>query len=110
MKAIQRNSGAAGMRCLSAHEIATLMVLLQAPVDAMAATPDVAALREAGLAQVVDAGQGKVSLAASPDSTRRGALFSRRRPPSILGTQNGNPAVAESRCTTRNSPAPRAAW
>jgi hypothetical protein len=63
MKAIQRDSGAAGMRCLSAHEIATLMVLLQAPVDAMAATPDVAALREAGLAQVVDAGQGKVSFA-----------------------------------------------
>jgi hypothetical protein len=63
MKAIQHNSKAASMRCLSAHEIATLMVLLQAPVDAVAATPDVAALREAGLAQVVDAGQGKVSFA-----------------------------------------------
>ncbi|MGA3251018.1 MAG: hypothetical protein ABSD12_23185 [Paraburkholderia sp.] len=63
MKATQRNSKAAGMRCLSAHEIATLMVLLQAPLDAMAATPDVAALREAGLAQVVDAGKGNLSFA-----------------------------------------------
>jgi hypothetical protein len=63
MKAIERNSGAAEARCLSAHELATLMVLLQAPVDVMAETPDVAALREAGLAQVVDAGQGKVSFA-----------------------------------------------
>ena len=63
MKAIQRNQKAAGTRYLSAHEIATLLVLLQAPVEVMAATPDVVALRDAGLAQVVEAGPGKVSFA-----------------------------------------------
>ncbi|SDG22550.1 hypothetical protein [Paraburkholderia phenazinium] len=63
MKATQRNNKAAGTRYLSAHEIATLLVLLQAPVDVMAATPDVAALRDAGLAQVVDAGPGNVRFA-----------------------------------------------
>jgi hypothetical protein len=63
MQATQLNNRTAGTRYLSAHEIATLLVLLQAPVDVMAATPDVAALREAGLAQVVDAGQGKARFA-----------------------------------------------
>jgi hypothetical protein len=48
-----------GVHCLSAHELATLLVLLQAPLDVMAATPDVIALREAGLAQLTDSGQGK---------------------------------------------------
>ncbi len=63
MKAAQRDNKAAGTRCLSAHEIATLLVLLQAPVDVMAATPDAVTLRDAGLAQVVDAGHGKVNFA-----------------------------------------------
>ncbi len=63
MTATQRNHKTAGTRYLSAHEIATLLVMLQAPVDAMAATPDVAALRDAGLAQVVDTGHGKANFA-----------------------------------------------
>jgi len=63
MKAIERKDATPGTRCLSAHELATLLVLLQAPLDVMAATPDVAALQEAGLARVVDAGPGKTSVA-----------------------------------------------
>ncbi|MBC8748563.1 MULTISPECIES: hypothetical protein [Paraburkholderia] len=45
-------------RMLSAHEIATLLLLLQAPAELMAATPDVIALREVGLVQVVESEQG----------------------------------------------------
>lgn len=46
---------------LSAHEIATLLVLLQAPVELMAATPDVMALREVGLVQGVELEHGEVT-------------------------------------------------
>jgi hypothetical protein len=56
---IKRIYAPEGVQCLSAHELATLLVLLQAPLDVMAATPDVMALREAGLAQLTDSGQGK---------------------------------------------------
>lgn len=59
MKLIERIYAPKGVQCLSAHELATLLVLLQAPLDVMAATPDVVALREAGLAQLTDSGQGK---------------------------------------------------
>jgi len=48
---------------LSAQEIATLLLLLQAPLDAMAATPDAMALRKAGLVQLVESEQANVSFA-----------------------------------------------
>jgi hypothetical protein len=48
---------------LSAHEIATLLLLLSAPVEAMAATPDVIALREAGLVQLVASERGEARFA-----------------------------------------------
>jgi hypothetical protein len=63
MKTIERNDALEAVQCLSAHELATLLVLLQAPVDAMAATPDVMALRDAGFAQLVDSGQGTATFA-----------------------------------------------
>jgi hypothetical protein len=63
MKVIERNYAPERVQCLSAHELATLMVLIQAPCDVMAATPDVMALREAGLAQLVDSGQGEARFA-----------------------------------------------
>jgi hypothetical protein len=63
MKVIERNYAPEGVPCLSAHELSTLLVLLQAPVAVMAATPDVMALREAGLAQLVDSGQDKARFA-----------------------------------------------
>ena len=50
-------------RMLSAHEIATLLLLLNAPVDVMAATPDVMALREVGLVQLVASEQGEARFA-----------------------------------------------
>ncbi|MEW9586416.1 hypothetical protein [Paraburkholderia sp. DGU8] len=44
-------------RLLSTHEIATLLLLLQAPAELMAATPDVMALRDVGLVQGVESEQ-----------------------------------------------------
>ncbi|MGF6781855.1 hypothetical protein [Paraburkholderia sp. GAS334] len=58
MKIIERNYASERMLCLSAHKLATHLVLFQASVDATGVTPDVLALREAGLAQLVDSGQG----------------------------------------------------
>ncbi|MEW9585219.1 hypothetical protein [Paraburkholderia sp. DGU8] len=46
---------------LTAHEIATLLLLLNAPVEVMAATPDVVALREVGLVQLVESEQGEAT-------------------------------------------------
>ncbi|KAE8757199.1 hypothetical protein FSO04_24965 [Paraburkholderia madseniana] len=63
MKIIERNDAPEAVQCLSAHELATLLVLLQAPCDAMAATPDVMALRDAGFAKLVDSGQGTARFA-----------------------------------------------
>jgi hypothetical protein len=40
-------------RLLSHHEIATLLLLLHAPIDAIAATPDVASLQEYGYVEIV---------------------------------------------------------
>jgi len=59
MKHFERSGAPEPGLCLSAHELATLLVLLRTPVDEIAVTPDVIALREAGLAQLVEAGQGE---------------------------------------------------
>jgi len=50
-------------RLLSAHEIATLLLLLNAPVEVMAATPDVMALRDVGLVRLVASEQGETRFA-----------------------------------------------
>ncbi|MFM0165909.1 hypothetical protein PQR39_36435 [Paraburkholderia sediminicola] len=63
MKIIERNDAPEAVQCLSAHELATLLVLFQAPCDVMAATPDVMALRDAGFAHLVDSGQGTARFA-----------------------------------------------
>ncbi|MFM0342118.1 hypothetical protein [Paraburkholderia fungorum] len=63
MKVIERNNAPEAVQCLSAHELATLLVLFQAPCDVMAATPDVRALRDAGFAKLVDSGQGTARFA-----------------------------------------------
>lgn len=67
MNVIERNCVPEGVLCLSAHELATLLVLLQAPCDAMAATQDVMALRDAGFAKLVDSGQGTARFAISDE-------------------------------------------
>jgi hypothetical protein len=56
-------------RMLSAHEIATLLLLLNASVDVMAATPDVMALREAGLVQLVASEQGEARFALTAEGS-----------------------------------------
>jgi hypothetical protein len=63
MGEVERNYGSAAVRCLSAHELATLLLLHNAPVAPMAVTPDVMALREVGLVQLVESEQGEARFA-----------------------------------------------
>ncbi|MDR5750897.1 MULTISPECIES: hypothetical protein [unclassified Caballeronia] len=61
-------------RLLSHHEIATLLLLAHAPIDALAATPDVASLQEYGYVETVaqDAGAVKVQLTEDGNAVLRG--------------------------------------
>lgn len=61
-------------RLLSHHEIATLLLLLHAPIDVMAATPDVASLQEYGYVEIVslDAGRPEVRLTEDGNAVLRG--------------------------------------
>ncbi|CCD40459.1 unnamed protein product [Candidatus Paraburkholderia kirkii UZHbot1] len=62
-------------RLLSHHEIATLLLLLMhAPIDVMAATPDVASLQEYGYVEIVspDAGRPEVRLTEDGNAVLRG--------------------------------------
>ena len=72
---------------LSAHEIATLLLLLNAPVDVMAATPDVMALREVGLVQLVASEQGEARYAHEDNADHLSLSIFRRLP------YPGRPAV-----------------
>jgi hypothetical protein len=57
---------------LSAHEIATLLLLLNAPVEIVAASPDVMALREVGLVQLVsEQGETRFALTAEGNAVLR---------------------------------------
>jgi hypothetical protein len=62
---VNSNANVAEMHPLNvlAHEIATLLLLLNAPVDVMAATPDVLALHEVGLVQLIASEQGEARFA-----------------------------------------------
>ncbi|WP_244815842.1 hypothetical protein [Caballeronia sp. Lep1P3] len=61
-------------RLLSHHEIATLLLLMHAPIDAIAATPDVASLQEYGYVEIVspDASGPKVRLTDDGNAVLRG--------------------------------------
>ena len=63
MKTISRDNATGNKPCLSAHEMATLLLLLHAPIDALTATPDATALQNAGLARLVDSDQGNARFA-----------------------------------------------
>ncbi|WP_241022169.1 hypothetical protein [Burkholderia sp. Ac-20353] len=52
------NSAPAGMPRLSAHEMAALMLLEQAPVEVERGTLDMTMLRDAGLAELIDRDNG----------------------------------------------------
>jgi hypothetical protein len=62
---VNSNANVAEMHPLNvlAHEIATLLLLLNAPVDVMAATPDVMALHEVGLVQLIASEQDEARFA-----------------------------------------------
>ncbi|SEI24499.1 hypothetical protein [Paraburkholderia hospita] len=62
MKAIEHDCTSGEPLRLSAHEIATLL-LLHAPVDLIAATPDVISLRESELVHLVESKQGQTMFA-----------------------------------------------
>ncbi|WP_244846583.1 hypothetical protein [Caballeronia sp. SL2Y3] len=61
-------------RLLSHHEIATLLLLMHAPIDAMAAPPDVTSLQEYGYVEIVspDADGPKVRLTDDGNAVLRG--------------------------------------
>ena len=61
-------------RLLSHHEIATLLLLLHAPIDVMAATPDVASLSEYGYVEMVSPtpGESKFRLTDDGNAVLRG--------------------------------------
>ncbi|KQR74534.1 hypothetical protein ASG35_17385 [Burkholderia sp. Leaf177] len=61
-------------RLLSHHEIATLLLLLHAPIDVRAATPDVASLSEYGYVEMVnpEPGEAKFRLTADGNAVLRG--------------------------------------
>jgi hypothetical protein len=63
MKAIEHDCTSGEPLRLSAHEIATLLLLLHAPVDLIAATPDVISLRESELVHLVQSEQGQTMFA-----------------------------------------------
>jgi hypothetical protein len=63
MREVERNYASAEVRCPSAHELATLLLLHDAPVALMAVTADVMALREVGLVQLVESEQGEARFA-----------------------------------------------
>ncbi len=54
-------------RLLSHHEIATLLLLLHAPIDVMAATPDVASLSEYGYVEMVSPAPGEAKFRLTED-------------------------------------------
>jgi hypothetical protein len=54
-------------RLLSHHEIATLLLLLHAPIDAMAASPDVASLSEYGYVEIVPRPEGDATVRLTED-------------------------------------------
>lgn len=60
-------------RLLSHHELATLLLLLHAPIDAMA-KPEIPQLREAGLIEAVadDAGVSRIRLTSEGNAVLRG--------------------------------------
>jgi hypothetical protein len=72
---VNSNANVAEMHPLNvlAHEIATLLLLLNAPVDVMAATPDVMALHEVGLVQLIasEQGEARFALAAEGNAVAR---------------------------------------
>jgi hypothetical protein len=61
-------------KLLSHHEIATLLLLMHAPIDALAATPDVASLQEYGYVEVVpaEASGAKIRLTEDGNAVLRG--------------------------------------
>lgn len=64
MKAVKlKRTSEEAARRLSGHEIATLLRLHDAPVALMAVTPDVMALREVGLVQLIESEQGHARFA-----------------------------------------------
>lgn len=63
MKAIEHNYAPEQPLRLSTHEIATLLILRHAPVDPIALSPDMIALRENELGHLVESEQGQTKFA-----------------------------------------------
>lgn len=69
-------------RCLSAHEMAALVLLRYAPIESRMRTPDVVALHSAGLAELIESESGEYRFAITNEGNAvlraLGALRDRR--------------------------------
>jgi hypothetical protein len=63
MKTFERSRASKAAPCLSAHEMAALVLLSHAPIDVRMETPDVVALQRAGLADLVESEIGEFRFA-----------------------------------------------
>jgi hypothetical protein len=54
-------------RLLSHHEIATLLLLLHTPAQALTTKPDVGALAEAGLVRIIDSSESEPRVELTPE-------------------------------------------
>lgn len=63
MNTIERTRASDNARCLSAHEMAALVLLRHAPIDSRMDTPDVVALQKAGLVELVESETGEFRFA-----------------------------------------------
>jgi hypothetical protein len=57
------------VRCLSAHELATLLLLDDAPDAPMAVTPDVITLCEVGLVKLIESEEGEIRFALTAEGS-----------------------------------------
>jgi hypothetical protein len=54
MGTIERSRASENAPCLSAHEMAALVLLCHAPIESRMTSPDVVALQKAGLAELLE--------------------------------------------------------
>jgi hypothetical protein len=63
MKTVECSRASEDAPCLSAHEMAALVLLCHAPIDTKMETPDVVALQKAGLAELIESEIGEFRFA-----------------------------------------------
>lgn len=105
MKAIEHDCASRETLRLSAHEIATPLLLLHASVDLIAATPDVISLRESELVHLVESGKAKLCSRSRTKEMPCCGYWTHERQPGPTGSP-GLPAETPSFDPACSTPAP----